>query len=111
MKIELKLNADTINAAARILEQVYDLPAPLGQNEKLIRSIAYDVAETMLSKQNSVRKKLSLFDSKKKHKISFKYHEAFALYNIINDLNYIFPDDYTRIILSKLVSEIHQKLV
>ncbi|UOP31870.1 hypothetical protein MWM28_00015 (plasmid) [Flavobacterium psychrophilum] len=44
MKVELKLNADTINAAARFLEQVYDLPAPLGQNDKIIRSIAYDVA-------------------------------------------------------------------
>ncbi|MEB3443101.1 hypothetical protein, partial [Flavobacterium psychrophilum] len=60
MKVELKLNADTINAAARFLEQVYDLPAPLGQNDKIIRSIAYDVADAMLSKQKTIRKKLNL---------------------------------------------------
>jgi hemolysin-activating ACP:hemolysin acyltransferase len=39
MKVELKLNSDTINAAARVLEQVYELFAPLGQSEKVIRSI------------------------------------------------------------------------
>ncbi|WP_133147981.1 hypothetical protein, partial [Flavobacterium psychrophilum] len=63
MKVELKLNADTINAAARLLEQVYDLPAPLGQNDKIIRSIAYDVADAMLSKQKTIRKKINLFDA------------------------------------------------
>ncbi|MCB6131652.1 hypothetical protein LIT53_12255, partial [Flavobacterium psychrophilum] len=102
MKVELKLNADTINAAARLLEQVYDLPAPLGQNDKIIRSIAYDVADAMLSKQKTIRKKINLFDAKKKYKTSLKYHEAFALYNILNELLVNVSDDYTRIILDKL---------
>lgn len=111
MKVELKLTADTINAAARLLEKVYDLPAPLGQSEKIIRSIAYDVADTMLSKQKTIRKKLNLFDAKKKHKISLKYHEAFALYNILNELNINVSDDYNRTILNKLKDELHQKTI
>jgi hypothetical protein len=111
MKVELKLTADTINAAARLLEKVYDLPTPLGQSEKIIRSIAYDVADTMLSKQKTIRKKLNLFDAKKKHKISLKYHEAFALYNILNELNINVSDDYNRTILNKLKDDLHQKTI
>jgi hypothetical protein len=112
MKVELKLTADAINAAARLLEQVYDLPpATLGQSEKVIRSIAYDVAETMLSKQKTIRKKQTLFDAKKKHKVSFKFHEAFALYNILNELFHTVSDDYNRAILGKLIGEVHQKIV
>jgi hypothetical protein len=111
MKVELKLTPDTINAAARLLEKVYDLPAPLGQSEKIIRSIAYDVADAMLSKQKTIRKKLNLFDAKKKHKISLKYHEAFALYNILNELNINVSDDYNRTILNKLKDELHQKTI
>jgi hypothetical protein len=111
MKVELKLTADTINAAARLLEQVYDLPNPLGQSEKIIRSIAYDVADAMLSKQKTIRKKLNLFDAQKKHKISLKYHEAFALYNILNELNINVSDDYNRTILNKLKDELHQKTI
>lgn len=111
MKVELKLTADTINAAARLLEKVYELPAPLGQSEKIIRSIAYDVADTMLSKQKTIRKKLNLFDAKKKHKISLKYHEAFALYNILKELNINVSDDYNRTILNKLKDDLHQKTI
>ena len=111
MKVELKLTADTINAAARLLEKVYDLPAPLGQSEKIIRSIAYDVADAMLSKQKTIRKKLNLFDAKKKHKISLKYHEAFALYNILNELNINVSDDYNRTILNKSKDDLHQKTI
>ena len=111
MKVELKLTADTINAAARLLEKVYDLPAPLGQSEKIIRSIANEVADAMLSKQKTIRKKLNLFDAKKKHKISLKYHEAFALYNILNELNINVSDDYNRTILNKLKDDLHQKTI
>ena len=111
MKVELKLTADTINAAARLLEKVYDLPAPWGQSEKIIRSIAYDVADAMLSKQKSIRKKLNLFDAKKKYKISLKYHEAFALYNILNELIINVSDDYNRVILDKLKNDLHQKTI
>jgi len=109
MKVELKLTADTINAAARLLEQVYNLSAPNGQSEKVIRSISFDVAETMLSKQKSVRKKQSVFDTKKKHKVSLKFHEAFALFNILNELINDVSDDYNRIILLRLIDDLHQK--
>jgi hypothetical protein len=111
MKVELKLTADTINAAARLLEQVYDLPAPLGQGEKIIRSIAYDVADAMLSKQKTIRKKQTLFDSKKKYKISLKFHESFALYNILNELLHTVSDQYNRTILGKLIGDVHQKII
>lgn len=111
MKVELKITSDTINATARLLEQLYDLPTPLGQRETIIRSIAYDVADAMLSKQKSVRKKLNLFDAKKKYKISLKFHEAFALYNILNELIINVSDDYNRFIISKLIAEIHQKII
>ena len=111
MKVELKLYADTINASAQLLEQVYNLSTPLGQSEKVVRSIAYDVAETMLSKQKSIRKKLNLFDAKKKHKVSLKFHEAFALYNILNELLHNVSDEYNRTILGKLIGEVHQKII
>ena len=69
MKVELKLSPDTIFATARLLEQVYEMSNAIGQSEKLIRSISYDVADAFLSKQKAVRKKQSLFEDKKKYKI------------------------------------------
>jgi hypothetical protein len=111
MKVELKINTDTINAAARLLEQIYYLPMPLGQNEKIIRSIAYDVAEVLLSKQKTIRKKMSLFDTNKTHKISFKYHEAFALFNILNELACNITDNYSRVIIDTFKNNLHQKII
>ena len=111
MKVELKLNADSINATAQLLEQVYCLAPPLGQSQNIIRSIAYDVTEIILSKQKTIRKKQTLFDAKKKHKISFKFHEAYALYNILNELITNVSNDYNRVIISKLIVEIHQKII
>ena len=111
MKVELKINADTINAVVRLLEKIYELPSPTRQPDKLTRSITYDVIEVLLSKQKTIRKKQTLFDVQKKHKITLKYHEAFVLHIVINELIFNVTDDYTKMLLNKLSGEIHQKIV
>ena len=109
MKIELKLTADQVFATAKLLEQVY-YSEPADTNQKLMRSIAIDVADKYISKQHALHSKQSLFDAKKKHKITLKFHEAYALHSVIETLIHTVNDIYSATILKLILATLNQKL-
>lgn len=109
MNIELKLTPDQVFAVAKLLEQVYDTN-PIDINQKVMRSIAIEVADIYIKKQHSLYKKQTLFDAKKLHKITLKFHEAFALHSVLESLMYTVQDIYCRTILHKLINTLHQKI-
>jgi hypothetical protein len=109
MKIELKLTADQVFATARLLEQIYE-SKPTDIQQKLMRSIALDVADKYIKKQHSLYTKQNLFDAKKKHKITLKFHEAYALHSVIETLIYTVNDIYCNSILKTLLGNLNQKL-
>lgn len=83
MKIETKLTSDQIFAVAKLLEQVYDTYPEIKKQDKLVRSIAFDIADKFTTKQRTIYKSNTLFDQKKKYRVTLKFHEAVTLNVII----------------------------
>ena len=108
--IALKLTADQVFAVAKLMETVYD-SIPTDAQHKLLRSIALDVADIYIKKQHSLYKKQSLFDAKKLHKITLKFHEAYALHKVLESFIYTVNDIYCKTILQKLTAILDQKLL
>ncbi len=86
MSIKLKVTADQVFAVAKLLENVYELFPATSSEQKVTRSIAFDLEEKFSSKRKQLIKQNSLFEIAKKHKIELKFHEAFALKDVINSL-------------------------
>lgn len=112
MKVETKLTADQIFAVAKLLEQVYETYPSANPDQKLTRSISFDLADKFTAKQRSVYKSNSLFDAKKRYKMTFKYHEAFTLYAIVQYFLPMIPkNEKAQNDLLMLSNKIHIKLL
>ncbi len=112
MKIKTKINNDTLIALDKYLNQVYQI-LPVQGIGKVWISIGMDLADTFNKKVRTIQKQSSIFDVKKKHNISLKYHEAWALKELlITLLQYIKKEnDLHYVLLQKLFSELDQKLI
>ena len=110
MKVELKIKIDTIFAINKILQNVYDGKSAIELTQKIYRSIGFELADKFDKLQKANIKKNTLFDSKKKHKITFKFHEAWALYNIIMNFLPLVNDHYSKTILQSTADALHQNL-
>ena len=110
MKIELKLSADQVFAVANLMETVYE-SIPADKEHKILKSIAMDVADIYIKKVHNLYTKQSLFDVKKLHKITLKYHEAYALHKVLESFIYTVNDIYCKTILQKLTAILDQKLL
>lgn len=110
MKIELQLNNDTLMACNEILRALYASGTPAEQAGKLVKSIALEVADKFDSKCKSLVKKATLFDTKKKHKVSLKYHEAWGLYRVLCVQIDFVNNDYQVNLIRNLIGVLNQKL-
>lgn len=112
MNIEPKLTADQVFAVAKLLEQVYETYPSSNPDQKLVRSISFDLADKFTTKQRTVYKSNSLFDTKKKYKMTLKYHEAFTLYAIVQYFLPMIPkEEKAHNDLLKLSTYLHPKLI
>lgn len=111
MKIELKMNNDTLMAIAKMLQGVYTMPVSMDRREKVYRSISYDLADKFDAKYRTKIKKSDLFDQKKLTKFSLKFHEAFALQQILMDLIQEVDNDLNRTLAQKVINALDQKTV
>lgn len=83
MKIELKLKSTQIHYLAAKLEilsiasvkEIISLP----RDRKVVYTILLPVADKMAKKHIELQRSVDLFNDKKAHKVSLKYHEAHAL--------------------------------
>ena len=110
MKIELKLNNDSIIAVNELLNYIYDMERSNDKKVNVYRSIGYDLADKFDSKAKQLVKKATLFDSKKKHKITLKYHEAWALEIILRELFTYADNHYVRLRVNLVIDDLNQKL-
>ena len=112
MKIDLKLTADEINFLERKLSGLKNIDSRLFDKERLIYlSILTDVSDIVSKKTNSVNGKTDIFESKKKFKISFKYHEINVLEDFIRVFSQGETDPYNKNLSIKIFSQINQKIV
>jgi hypothetical protein len=77
--------ADQVFAIAKLLGLVFELYPSVNKEQKMMRSIAYDLEEKFSSKKKSIIKKSDLF-SDTTHKMSLKFHEEVALCKIVTDM-------------------------
>ena len=110
MKVELKLNFDTLLAVSTTVNKVYELPATTIERECIYMSIGFDIADKFESKTKGLIKKQNLFDHKKLHKITLKFHEAWALQAILMDLINTAPNPYQKGLIQKVINIIDQKI-
>ncbi|GGA84511.1 hypothetical protein GCM10008015_26630 [Flavobacterium palustre] len=109
MKIDLKLTHEAITIIASTLQPIYKSKAHT-RREKSTLSIAYDVAGKLDSKFGSVKLKTDLFNTKKKVKVSLKYHEADMLELLLLGEIKGVSDNYIRQQIQKVINELNQKL-
>lgn len=110
MKVELKLNIDTIFAINKLLQQVYDTNTPMEITQKIYRSIGFDLADKFDKLKKSNIKKATVFDTKKKYKVSLKFYEAWALFNIIMNLLPTINNDLSKSQLQATANELHKQI-
>ncbi len=110
MKIELHLSPDTLIAANELLKDIYYLPVSMDKRENVYKSIGFDLADKFDAKAKSQIKKANLFE-KKKIKLTLKYHEAWALEAVIQDLLETVTNEYRKALLLNLANSINQKTV
>lgn len=110
MKIEIKLKSETIFAINKLLQAVYDTPQPIDLNQRIYRSISFDLADKFDKLHKSNVKKSNLFDNNKTYKVSLKIYEAWALEKIIINMLPTVNNDLHKNILQSTASIINQKL-
>lgn len=92
-----------------VLKGVYELPVSNVERENIYKSIGFDLADKFDSKCKSQVRKASLFDSKKKNKITLKFHEAWALHQILMDtLDYV-NNAYQKTLISKVIHFLNER--
>ena len=109
MKIDLKLNPETALIIAATIEAVYNTKAYTRRHKSTL-SIAIDVAAKLDGKAVHIKAKANLFDSKKKIKISLKFHEADMLELLLIQQLEGVQDTYIRQEIQKTINDLNQKL-
>lgn len=109
MKLKLKLTSDEL----RFLEKktcivmamhINDLP----RSKKSAYTIMLDIADKVMSKGKNLNRQLSI--DKKKHDVSFKWHEAETLELFLTGFQEVETDPYDSNLFRKIISQINQKL-
>lgn len=112
MNIQLQLKANAIVITNNYLETIFNESSiPIGEENKLVKSLCFDVSSKFSRKHKDLIKKSIVFDSKKKHKITLKYHEAFGLYHFLIKISENETNDYIKLITKKLIDNLHQQII
>jgi hypothetical protein len=111
MKIDLKLTADEINYLERqtLLVQSIDTKQ-LPNDKKTAYTIMLDVSDKLMAKAKQLNRKTDLFEAKKKHKITLKWHEAETLEQYIDVFSAYQDDPYKANLARKVIIQLNQKL-
>ena len=109
MKIELKFSTDAVVCLNQQLQNVYSLTVSNDKRENVYKSIGYDLADKFDKKCKTLIKKASLFDVKKRHKMSLKFHEAWALQEILSELVDDITNSYQKTLIEKIIHTLDQK--
>jgi hypothetical protein len=104
--IKLELSPDQLTALDNFMSQIDEKYKPTTMEGKAIKSISYSINDKVRGKYLKLQRDFSLFDQSKLITHSLAYHEAFALFQLLNLLLGASPNIYLQIIHDFL----HQKL-
>lgn len=111
MNIELKLNFDAVQAVNNHLQKVYKMGYGETVEQRVCKSIAFDLANKFDTRAKALIRKNSLFEANKLYKMTIKYHEAWSLQLILMDVMSNVENSYERNIIQKLINNLNQKIV
>lgn len=95
-----------------MLNKIYELPVSNDQQQNIYKSIGYDLADKFHTKAKHIKKTTDLLNAKNKHDITLKFHEAWALHEILHDILQIIQlDTYYQNLISNLLNTLHQKTI
>lgn len=111
MKIDLKLTAAEINYLdGKTTLTLGIAPKELQKDKRTAYTIMLDVADKLASKAKTINRSSTLFDAKKKHKITLKWHEAETLEQYIDAFSSYQDDEYNTNLARKIIGQLNQKL-
>lgn len=112
VKIKLKLTPDTVIALAKLLAYPPSLfPVQKTVEQKLLLSYTYELSDKLTNKSRKLLRSVDLFNTKKKTSLTLKYHEAWALEQLIRKLLNLEENKLSRTLLQKTADDINQKLL
>jgi hypothetical protein len=82
----------------------------LDQESKKTYTIMIDVLDKVTAKAKNINRRIDLFDQKKKHKITLKYHEGYILEAFIEGFFKTETDPYKINLARIIISQLNQKL-
>jgi uncharacterized protein YfcZ (UPF0381/DUF406 family) len=109
MKVEIRLAPETIIIISATLQSVYNSKAHTRKHKSTL-SIAIEVAAKLESKVSDLKQKMTLFDAKKKIKVSFKFYEADMLELLLIDQMEHIEEPYIRQQIQTTIDLLNQKL-
>lgn len=110
MKVELKINNDALMAVSQLIQKIYNLSVSVNHIENVYISIGYDLADLFDNKVKTKIKKADLFDQKKLIKFTFKYHEAWALHEILRNLKPFADSSFKKHQIQTVIDKLNPKL-
>lgn len=111
MKIELKLSSETISIVAKVLEILTrnSERAPF-KMARVYLSICFDLLDKFETKKRGLMRNRDIFNSNKKHKMTLKFYEAWALEAVLVDFYWEGLDDYNKMLLKNVRDTLNQKI-
>lgn len=108
--IIIHVKPDDLRIISNNLQTVYLDVVNRTWEEKLSHSIGLDLADKFQSKQKKQIKKANLFETNKLLKITLKYHEAWALYQILQSLIMNQSGYREQLRVQEVINKLNQKL-
>lgn len=104
--IKLQLTPDQLITLDNFMSQIDRNYHPVTLEGKAIKSISFKITDNLSKKSLEIQRNIGQLNRGKKVTQSLKYHEAFALFKLLNHLLPITPNIY----LQKTHDFLHQKL-
>ena len=112
MNIGISLKLETLRVLSIAIEDIYNTRPTVNRMEKVYRSIGFDLAKMIESKYKAAKRKYSnLFDNDKEIKITLKFHEAWALIEILRELVPATVNEYDKNHLQQIIADLDEKTV
>ncbi|OWP79859.1 hypothetical protein BWK63_14105 [Flavobacterium covae] len=107
MKIKLKLTPDQLTKLNTLMSKIDEVYKPDTMEGKAIKSISYGITDKIHNKYLKLQRSLGLFSQNETIRYELAYHEAFALFKILNAILGVKPDHD----LQTVHNFIHQKII
>lgn len=115
MKIELKLTPDHIayldkQFSSTVAINLAEFKA-LEKDRRVMVSILIDVADKIAAKSVKLQRSHNLFEARKKHKVTIKYYEAWAVHLFLTGAINLETDPYRKSLALTIHGQIDPKLL